>query len=100
MTVAASPATRRPSQRGHVPRRLGAERRRDRGQPLRDRRRLVVDDVVDPAAAVLDRGHGGVGGILDVDERPHARAVADDGEAALADRLQLLATGPSDVPGP
>ena len=55
--------------------------------------RLVIDDVVDPAPAVLHGRHGRISGVLDVDERPHSRAVADDREPAPADRLQVLAVG-------
>jgi hypothetical protein len=40
---------------------------------------------------VLDRGHRGVGGVLDVDEGPDAGPVADDRELALPDRLHVLA---------
>jgi hypothetical protein len=39
----------------HVPGRLGANRPRQFRQPGRDRRRLVVDDVVDTRLAALDR---------------------------------------------
>src|SRR5947209_12643096 len=39
----------------HVPRRLRADRLRQRGQPARDGHGLVVGDVVDAGGAMLDR---------------------------------------------
>ena len=75
-----------PHEAGHVHRLLGTQRLRQDRQPLGDLRGLVVDDVVDPAAAALDRRHGRLGRVGDVDERPHPAAVADHRELALADR--------------
>ena len=76
-----------------VPRCRRAGRGGERGEPDADRRGLVVGDVVDAGRAALDRRHGRRGGVVDVDERPDAGAVADDREAALADQLELLAVG-------
>src|ERR1700733_11428948 len=45
-----------------MPRRLGIECARQGGQPLSDRRWLVVDNIVDTWLAVFDRGDGGGGG--------------------------------------
>jgi hypothetical protein len=63
---------------------------RQRRQPLRDRCGVIVDHVVDAAAAVLDRRDGRIRGVRDMDERPHAAAVADERELALAHQLELL----------
>jgi hypothetical protein len=53
---------------------------------LRDRRRLVVDDVVDPAA-VLERGNRRGRGVVGVHERPDRTAVAGDRHPPLADEF-------------
>src|SRR6266511_817471 len=45
---------------------------------------LVVGDVVDTGCAVIDGRHRGCGGVVVVDEGPHAGAVTDDREPALA----------------
>jgi hypothetical protein len=66
---------------------------RQRRQPLGDRGGIVDDDVVGAAPAPFDRGDGRVGGVGDVDERPHAATVADHREAVLADELELLLAG-------
>ena len=66
---------------GDVPRRRRAEALGEVRQPLGDGRRLVVDDVVDARRAALDRGDRRRGGVVDVDERPDAGAVADEREA-------------------
>ena len=71
--------------------RFRAEGDRCRGQPLRHRCRVVVDDVVDPAPPARDGGHGGLRRVLDVDERPHAAAAANYRELPLADLLDVLA---------
>ncbi len=54
-------------------------------------REEVEEVAVDPALAAFDRAYGRVGGIRDVNERPHAGAIADQRELALADHLKLLA---------
>ena len=64
--------------RRHLSRRLRPDGRGQGGQPLRDRRRVVVDDVVHAGFALLDGGHGGRGRVVDVDERPDTAAPADD----------------------
>jgi hypothetical protein len=74
----------------HTHRFLGAQLRCKFRQPLGDRGRVVIDDVVDTAAAVLHRCDRGLGGVGDVDERPHAAAVTDDRELAPADHLELF----------
>ena len=48
---------------------------------------LVVDDVVDPRRALLEREHGGGGRIVQVDEEGDAVAAADDRELSLAHGL-------------
>src|ERR671922_351716 len=67
-----------------VTRRLGPERVREDRQPLAPRGRLVVDDVVDRGAVVLEREHGRRGGVVEVDERDEPAAIADDRETRLA----------------
>jgi hypothetical protein len=66
---------------------LGAQRLRQRLQPLGDRGGVIVDNVVDTAAAVLDRRRCRLRGVGDVDERPYAATVADQRELAPADHL-------------
>jgi hypothetical protein len=61
-------------------------------EPLRRRRRLVVDDVVEPAPPALDRGERPARDVVDVDERPHSGAAPDDRERALSNRRDVLAT--------
>jgi hypothetical protein len=53
-------------------------------QPDPGRGGLVVDDVVDGRAVVAEGQHGRGGGVVQVDVRPDAAAVADDGELAGA----------------
>ena len=90
-----SPPRRRraaPSQRGTrrggfaptAPRRAPAAI--PRRAPVRRRRRCRC-----PAGPPSTAATVAVGGVLDVDERPDARALADDGELALADQLDLAA---------
>ena len=93
ITTMCSPAKRRVSHVGKRARRLGAQRVGQHRQELAHRRGLVVDHVVEAGLAALDRGHGGRGGVVDVDQRPHAPAVADDRELALEHRLGLGAVG-------
>ena len=88
------PADQRSGQpAGHVPGRrrpdLGGQHR----QPLPHRGGLVVGDVVEPGRAPLDRRRGGRGRVVDVQERPDPGAVADDGEPALADHLDVRTAG-------
>src|SRR5438874_1748237 len=71
--------------------RLRSHRVRGIRKPCRRRRRVVVDDVVDASPPAFDRGEGRACSVLDVDERGHATAVADDRERTLADRLDALA---------
>src|SRR6266511_4457434 len=65
---------------------LGTQRARQHRQPLPHGRGLVVDDVVDPWLAALERDGGRRRGVFDVDVRPDAPTVADDREPTLADR--------------
>ena len=68
--------------------RLHAEAFRQVGQPLPDRGRVVVDDVVDAGRAAGD-GRGGRGrGVGDLGEGPDARAPADDGHPPLPHDLE------------
>ena len=76
-----------------MPRRLRAQRLGEHRQPLAHRRGLVVDDVVDGRPVVLEREHGRRGGVVEVDPRPDAAAVADDRELPLADRLDRAVVG-------
>ena len=87
--------SRRPTQRGTwrgggAPIAVG-----ERRQPLADRRRLVVGDVVDPARPCRARARRAspLAASSMCDERPHAAAVADDRELARLDRLPLVAAG-------
>src|SRR5918912_704031 len=82
-----------------MPRRLGAQRARQHRQPLPQGRGLVVDDVVDARPAVLDGGRGRRRGVDDMDVREDAAAVADDGEATLAERPRP-GRRPGDGPSP
>ena len=66
--------------------RLRADSIGERGYPLADRRRLVVDDVVDARDVLFDRKHGGDGRVLEMDERENSIAAADDRELPLANR--------------
>ena len=50
----------------------------------------LVDDVVDAASLAFEREHGGCGGVVEVDERGDAAAVARDRELALAYWLDPL----------
>src|SRR6266542_2482008 len=60
-----------------TPRWLGTQRARQHRQPLPHGRGVVVDDVVDTRLAALDRDRGRCRGVLDLDERPDATAIAD-----------------------
>ena len=82
-----SPAASRASHAGSRHRRLRAHRRGEVGQPLRHRRRIVVDDVVDARLAPLHGRDRSGGGVVEVDERPHPGAAADDRHLAGADQL-------------
>src|SRR5215208_5117939 len=77
----------------HAPWLLAAKLPREGRQPLGDRRGIVVDYVVDTATAVLYCRHRRLRGVGDVDERPHAAAVADQREPALADHLIEITAG-------
>src|SRR4051812_20230084 len=65
---------------------LGAQRARQHRQPLPHGRGVVVDDVVDTRLAVVDRGDGRGGGVVNVDVREDAAAAAEDWEPTLAHR--------------
>ena len=78
---------------GEVARRFGSECVREHGQPLAYRGGLVVDDVVERGAVVFEREHGRCGGVVEVDERGDAAAVADDRELALAHGLDQAVVG-------
>src|SRR5579863_78947 len=64
--------------------RLGAEGFGQGGQPLAHRGWVVVDDVVQAGAVVLQRQDGGRGGVVQVDEGGDAAARPDDGELPFA----------------
>src|SRR5712691_10292068 len=81
-----------PQPGGYAPRTLRAEHLGKVRQPLGDRRRMVVDDVVDAGGAVLDGGERRVGDVVDVDERPDPGARADDRKATVANRLHVNST--------
>src|SRR5919197_1323142 len=74
-----------------MPGRRSADGGGEMGQPLPHGSGVVVDDVVDPRRAVLERGDGRRGRVVEVDEGPYAAAVADHGKAARAQQLGLLA---------
>src|SRR5437660_2296627 len=59
-------------------------------QPLRDRRRVVVNYVVDPRRPVVERPHSRCGDIVQMDERPDARAATDDGQSPAANQLHKV----------
>src|SRR3954452_8461952 len=69
----------------HPPRRLGAQRARQLGDPVPRPGGLVVHHVVDPRLAALDRNRGRHRSVVDVDVRPDATTVPDDREPTLAD---------------
>src|SRR5215216_7306140 len=69
----------------HMTGRLRSDGVRGIWKPCRHRRRVVVDDVVDPSPPAFDRGEGRACSVLDVDEGGHATAVADEREGTLAD---------------
>ena len=93
-------ADREPRDPGrHVARRPGAQALGQVRQPLRHRRGLVVDDVVDAGGASLDRDDRRGGRVVDVEERPDAGAVADERQLALADQVARTRS-PSTCPGP
>ena len=73
-----------------MPRRRRAEALGEVRQPLRDRRRLVVDDVVDARLAALDRERRRRGRVVGVEERPDPGAVADERQLPRADELRVL----------
>src|SRR5215831_117191 len=66
---------------------LGPDDPGDLGEPLPRWGGLVVDDVVDRRALVLECEHRRRGRVLEVDERRDAAAFSDDRPQALADRL-------------
>ena len=76
-------------------RRLGPDDPRELRQPLSGRGGLVVHDVVDGGAVVLEREHGRRGGVVEVDERPDAGAVACDRELARTHGLDQPVVGVS-----
>ena len=76
-----------------APRRLGAQRLREHRQPLAHRRGLVVDDVEDARPVVLEREHGRRRGVVEMDPRRDAPAVADDRVLPLAHRLDQPVVG-------
>src|SRR5712691_11860773 len=78
-----------PQPGGYAPRTLRAEHLGKVRQPLGDRRRMVVDDVVDAGGAVLDGGERRGGDVVDVDERPDPGARADDRKATVANCLHV-----------
>jgi hypothetical protein len=86
--ASALPANSRASQR-EVPGRFGADDLGDSGEPRADGGGLVLDDVLDGGAVVFERKHGGGGRVVEVDERGHATAVADDQAHLRADSLDL-----------
>src|SRR5712692_4067858 len=62
-------ATKQPAQPDrHLARRRGAEHPGVCGEPVRHRRRLVIDDVVDALGVLLDGGDGGTGSVVDVNK--------------------------------
>jgi hypothetical protein len=66
--------------------RVGTQRLRKDGQPLRLRRRLVVDDLVDPRRAPLKRRDGRGRGILDVQPAVPTGGALDERLATREDR--------------
>src|SRR5918996_5475565 len=76
--------------RWQTPRLLAAKHPRQGRQPLGDRGGIIVNDVVDTAIAVLDRRDRRLGSVAEVNEGPHAAAVADQRELTLADQLVRL----------
>lgn len=74
--------------------------RRPGRAPDRDGGRLVIADVVDAGGASFAGGRRRHGHVVDVGERPHARARADQREASLADRLDVRPAFADRRPGP
>ncbi|MET8912638.1 hypothetical protein [Micromonospora sp. NPDC004551] len=91
-TTPAGPAATRPMNRGTRIGFLAPSIAASSGSHSAPRGGIVVDDVVDTAAAVLHRRDRGLGGVSDVHGRPH-RAAAHDRELAFADHLQMLGAG-------
>src|SRR5918996_1702850 len=79
---------------GYAPRLLAAKHPRQGWQPLGDRGGIIVDDVVHTPTTVLDRRDRRLRGVGDVDERPHAAAVADQREPTLAKPFIHACAGP------
>src|SRR5579875_2799412 len=77
----------------HPQRRLRAQDAGQVRQPLGDRRRVVIHDVVDPGRAAADCGDRCGRGIGDLNERPDPGPAADDRYLPLAYRLH------QEVPG-
>src|SRR5271166_3576374 len=72
---------------GNRERRLGTEHPGELRQPFAHRRRLVVDDVVNPRGASFDRQRRRLGGVVDMQERPPAASVANHGDAPAAELI-------------
>lgn len=64
---------------------LGAEQGRQGRQPLVDRCRIVVRDVINAAATTLNCRRRGFRGVFNMEEGPPARSASDHGYTALAD---------------
>lgn len=62
----------------HSPWARRADRRGERRQPVRHASGFVVDDVVDGGPVAVECGDGRGGRVIDMNERPHAGAQADD----------------------
>src|SRR5438105_4711656 len=57
------------------------------GQPLRDGRGLVVDNVVNARRTIGDGSNRRTGSVTDLNERPDSAAAADDRQPALSNHL-------------
>ena len=80
--------------------RVGAQRARQAGQPFGLRRRLVVDDVVDPRRAALERRDGRRRGVLDVQPAVNAGGALDERHRPATTSAAVEPRRSWDVPGP
>src|SRR5262249_50348903 len=68
---------------------LGADRRGERGEPLRDRSGLIIDDVVYAPWAALNRSSRGLRRIVDVHKGPNTRSRLYDQQAPTTNLFEM-----------
>ncbi len=93
-----------PDHEWHLSRRLRADDAGQVGQPDRDGRWFVINDVVDTAPAFSEGSHRCPRGIVDMYERPDTATITDNWEAPPVNCLEMLTsfangcTGPVEAP--